>query len=119
MQELILPHGKRLADAKDRMAELPYALFDSQDLLMQDIIKTGAGGIKKGLALLGGIQINTGPKTLDYFHPLRFEYYNSDGDIVADLRSSLVGGASRISNAGISEDPDLLDNLFGADPVID
>jgi len=65
VQELILPHGKRLSDAEDRMRELPYALFDSQDLLVQDIVQTGAGGTKKGLALLGGIQINTGPDSLD------------------------------------------------------
>ena len=33
VQELILPHGKRLSDAgANRMKELPYALFDSQDL---------------------------------------------------------------------------------------
>jgi hypothetical protein len=85
VQELILPHGKRLADADNRMIELPYALYDSQDLLMQDIVLTGAGGTKKGLALLGGIQINTGPTTQDYFHPLRFDYMNSKGEVVEDM----------------------------------
>jgi hypothetical protein len=86
VQELILPHGKRLKNAKDRMLELPFALYDSQDLLMQDIVKTGAKGFKKnGCALLGGIQINTAPDTLDYFLPLRFEYWNSKGEVVMDL----------------------------------
>jgi len=85
VQELILPHGKRLADAKNRMLELPYALYDSQELLMQNIVKTGAAGTKKGLALLGGIQINTGPSTLDYFHPLRFDYMNNSGEVVQDM----------------------------------
>ena len=33
VQELILPHGKRLAEAEDRMRELPFCLYDSQDLL--------------------------------------------------------------------------------------
>lgn len=71
VQELILPHGKRLTTAENRMLELPYALYDSQDLLMRDIIATGAAGTKKGLAVLGGIQINTSPDTPDYFHPDR------------------------------------------------
>jgi hypothetical protein len=85
VQELILPHGKRLSNADDRMIELPYALYESQDLLMQDIVMTGAGGTKKGLALLGGIQINTGPSTQDYFHPLRFDYMNKKGEVLEDL----------------------------------
>ena len=89
VQELILPFGKRLAEAENRMKELPYALYDSQDILTRDIISTGSKGIKKGLALLGGIQINTGPDTLDYFHPLRFDYYNEKGEVVEDLLSQL------------------------------
>ena len=89
VQELILPHGKRLSDANDRMKELPYALYDSQDVLIRDIIESGKGGIKKGLALLGGIQINTGPDTDDYFHPLRFDYYDSDGNLVGSMLSKL------------------------------
>jgi len=89
VQELILPHGKRLNDADDRMKELPYALYDSQDVLVRDIIESGKGGIKQGLALLGGIQINTGPDTDDYFHPLRFDYYDSDGNMVGSMLSKL------------------------------
>jgi len=90
VQELILPHGKRLTDAKDRMVELPYALYDSQDVLMQAIVQKGAGGIKKnGLALLGGIQINTAPDTLDYFLPLRFDYMNNEGEVLENLLPQL------------------------------
>ncbi len=89
VQELILPHGKRLDDATDRMKELPYALYDSQDILVRDIIDSGKGGIKQGLALLSGIQINTGPDTGDYFHPLRFDYYDSDGNLVGSMLSKL------------------------------
>jgi hypothetical protein len=85
VQELILPHGKRLADAKNRMIELPYALYDSQDMLMRDIVMKGSNGIKRGLALLGGIQINTGPNTLDYFVPMRFDFMNYRGDVVEDM----------------------------------
>jgi hypothetical protein len=86
VRELMLPHGKRLTDAENEMIELPYALYDSQDLLMRKIVTKGAGGIKSGgIALLGGIQINTGPDTLDYFHPLRFDFMNSKGEIEEDL----------------------------------
>merc|ERR1711957_347045 len=73
VQELILPFGKRLSDAEEkngdqeRMKELPYALYDSQELLVREIVRKGRYGIKNGLMLLGGIQINTGPETDDYF----------------------------------------------------
>mmetsp|Transcript_21465 Transcript_21465/g.32754 ORF Transcript_21465/g.32754 Transcript_21465/m.32754 type:complete len:310 (-) Transcript_21465:179-1108(-) len=85
VQELILPHGKRLAEAENRMVELPLALYDSQDLLMREIIQKGSLGIKRGVAVLGGIQINTGPDTLDYFLPLRFDYMNYRGEVVEDM----------------------------------
>jgi hypothetical protein len=94
VQELILPFGKRLNDAENRMKELPYALYDSQDILLRDIISSGSKGIKSGLALLGGIQINTSPDTLDYFHPLRFDYYDENGVVVEDLLPSLMVSAS-------------------------
>ena len=90
VQELILPHGKRLSEAENRMHELPYALYDSQDILVRDIINGGKGGIKQGLALLSGIQINTGPDTLDYFHPLRFDYYDSEGNVVDSMLDALT-----------------------------
>ena len=89
VQELILPHGKRLSDAENRMKELPYALYDSQDILVREIVSDGSGSIKKGLALLGGIQINTGPDSDDYFHPLRFDYYDESGNMVESLLSTL------------------------------
>jgi hypothetical protein len=91
VQELILPHGKRLADAKDRQLELPFALYDSQDVLMQDIVKKGSGGLKKnGAAVLGGIQINTAPDTLDYFLPLRFDLVNNKGQIIDSMLSEIT-----------------------------
>ena len=93
VQELILPHGNRLANADDRMVELPYALYESQDMLMGEIVKRGSAGIKdkRGVALLGGIQINTGPDTLDYFLPLRFNFLsNSSGEDVEDMLPDLV-----------------------------
>ena len=90
VQELILPHGKRLSEAENRMVELPLALYESQNLLLNDIISSGSSGLKRGLARLGGIQINTGPNTLDYFLPLRFDMVNIDGEVVEDLLSSLI-----------------------------
>jgi len=88
VQELILPHGKRLEDAEDRMHELPFALYESQDILVRQII---AGGNAKagGLALLGGVQINTSPDEDDYFVPLRFDYMDTKGNVVADLLPQL------------------------------
>ncbi len=85
VQELILPHGKRLSDAENRMAELPYALYDSQNVLLRKIVSKGSLGIKRGVALLGGVQINTGPDTLDYFHPLSFDFMNYRGEITEDM----------------------------------
>ena len=85
VQELILPHGKRLNDADNRMKELPYALYESQNLLLSDIVTTGAGGLKKATTVLGGVQINTSPDTLDYFHPLRFDMVDGNGKVVEDL----------------------------------
>eukprot|EP00571_Detonula_confervacea_P011023 CAMPEP_0172306688 /NCGR_PEP_ID=MMETSP1058-20130122/7707_1 /TAXON_ID=83371 /ORGANISM="Detonula confervacea, Strain CCMP 353" /LENGTH=280 /DNA_ID=CAMNT_0013018655 /DNA_START=20 /DNA_END=859 /DNA_ORIENTATION=- len=46
VQELILPFGKRLSDAEEggeqnRMKELPYALYDSQELLVREIVRKG------------------------------------------------------------------------------
>jgi hypothetical protein len=92
VQELILPHGKRLKDAgENRMTELPLALYDSNDFLMKSIVKKGAGGFKKnGAALLGGIQINTAPDTLDYFLPLRFDYIDSNGEVIEDMLSAIT-----------------------------
>jgi hypothetical protein len=73
------------------MVELPYALYDSQDLLMGDIVQRGCGGVRNNLALLGGIQINTAPEALDYFLPLRFDYMNNKGEVLEDMLSSITG----------------------------
>ena len=94
VQELILPFGKRLSDAENRMVELPYALFTTQDLLMRTIVDAGIGGIKKGIALLGGLQINTAPDTLDYFLPLRFGFMNNKGEIIEDLLPRIVSNGA-------------------------
>ncbi len=89
VQELILPHGKRLADAENRMVELPFALYDSQDMLMGEIVKKGSLKLKRGIALLGGIQVNTGPDTLDYFVPMRFDFMNYRGEVSDNMLASI------------------------------
>jgi len=109
VQELILPHGKRLADAgDDRMIELPYALYDSQKMLLTEIIKGGSTGIKRGIAVLGGIQVNTGPDTPDYFVPLQFDYMNYRGEVVDSMLDSLVPGgkAAAATDDDDSDDDD-------------
>ena len=74
VQQLVAPHMERLQQSENAMLELPYALFESQDELLAELVQEGFGGIKKSLILLGGIQINTAPQALDYFVPLRFDY---------------------------------------------
>ena len=97
VQEMILPHGKRLHDAGDDfLKEIPYALYQSQDVLLHDIVKQVRNGLKhyRGTAILGGIQINTGPDTMDYFHPLRFELMDNNGNIIEDMLPHLTGEKS-------------------------
>ena len=91
MRELLLPHGKRLTDAgDDRMRELPFCLYESQDVLLRAIVERGCGGVKNNIALLGGIQINTAPEALDYFLPLRFDYMNNKGELVEDMLEKIT-----------------------------
>mmetsp|Transcript_40509 Transcript_40509/g.69102 ORF Transcript_40509/g.69102 Transcript_40509/m.69102 type:complete len:349 (+) Transcript_40509:96-1142(+) len=94
VQELLLPFGNRLEklDGEEkRMTQLPYALYDAQEVMMNDIIEAGKGGIKKGgLAILGGIQINTGPETEDYFKVLRLDCYDENGEVVASLLEDII-----------------------------
>lgn len=57
---MLLPHAERLAKAQDKMVELPYALFDAQDELMQEILSAASGAVGDGkVAALGGIQVSS------------------------------------------------------------
>ena len=53
--------------------------------MIQEIVSDGIFGVKEGITLLEGIQINTGPNTMDYFHPLYFSLLNSRGEVVEDM----------------------------------
>jgi hypothetical protein len=81
---MLLPHGQRLQAAADPMAELPFAMFDAQDDLMQQIVAKGCSQVagKGKIALLGGIQINTPSGVPDYFLPLRFDLLNNSGELL-------------------------------------
>jgi hypothetical protein len=85
--DMLLPYGERLEEAKEPMVELPHALFEAQDELMQKIITKGCKEVagRGKIALLGGIQINTPEGLPDYFLPLRFELLNNRGMMLEDL----------------------------------
>ena len=85
--DMLLPFGDRLTAAADPMHELPFALFEGQDKLMQQIVSKVGGRVANmgKIALLGGIQINTPEGASDYFLPLRFEVLSNQGRVVNDL----------------------------------
>jgi Limiting CO2-inducible proteins B/C beta carbonyic anhydrases len=84
---MLLPFAERLENAKDPMAELPYATFEPLDELMEKIV--GKASYKVGetakIAMLGGLQINTPPGMSDYFLPLKFDIRNSDNRLIDNL----------------------------------
>ena len=84
---MLLPHGQRLEEAADTMAELPLAMFDAQNELMQQIVAAGCGevGGDGKIALLGGVQINTPDGTPDYFLPQCFEIRDNRGRLIQNL----------------------------------
>ncbi|CAB9527553.1 Inherit from NOG: Low-co2 inducible protein [Seminavis robusta] len=87
VNNLLLPYGKRLEEAEDKKAELPKALFDAQNELVQRIVAKGASNVggRGKIAMVGGVQINTPPGMQDYFLPLRFELRNNKGALVEDF----------------------------------
>jgi hypothetical protein len=84
---LLLPHAERLSKAEDKMAELPYALYDVQKGMIENIIKAGAGNVAGNgtIAVVGGLQINTPEDMSDYFLTLNFSLYNNSGEKIEDL----------------------------------
>ncbi len=85
--EMLLPYAERLDKAESRMTELPYALYDAQTDMVGKIIAKSAAGVGEDgkIAVLGGIQINTPEGFSDYFLPLSFDLYNSEGSLVDSL----------------------------------
>eukprot|EP00562_Extubocellulus_spinifer_P035901 CAMPEP_0178681516 /NCGR_PEP_ID=MMETSP0699-20121125/1277_1 /TAXON_ID=265572 /ORGANISM="Extubocellulus spinifer, Strain CCMP396" /LENGTH=307 /DNA_ID=CAMNT_0020325979 /DNA_START=70 /DNA_END=993 /DNA_ORIENTATION=- len=89
VQNLVAPLVDRLKESEHPMLELPYGIYDIQKELVEGIVNQGIGDVKGGIALLGGVQINTGPDTLDYFHPLRFDLINNRGELVENMLPTL------------------------------
>ena len=89
---MLMRHGSRLEHASDSNAELPLALFDSQDEFMKKVVKAGCTRVPDPgrIALLGGIQINTPPGTPDFFLPRIFEIRNNKGELQDNLMDHLV-----------------------------
>mmetsp|Transcript_16979 Transcript_16979/g.47007 ORF Transcript_16979/g.47007 Transcript_16979/m.47007 type:complete len:404 (-) Transcript_16979:359-1570(-) len=83
----LAPYAERLLTADDRNVELPYALYDAQRKMMDNIVDKGCGAMEGNgsIALMGGIQINTPDGLSDYFLPLNFELLNSKGKLVKNL----------------------------------
>jgi hypothetical protein len=94
---MLLPYADDLDKAKDKMTDLPYALYDAQKKMMDTIVAAGAGNVASGkVAVLGGIQINTPPGKSDYFLPLSFEVYDNKGSLVEDISNAVDCGNAKI-----------------------
>jgi hypothetical protein len=91
VEKEVLKHAERLAKSDDPAVELPHALFDCQNELVNQLIKQAASQMNPGtkLALVGGIQINTPEGTSEYFLPKRFDLLDHNGDIVEDMIEEL------------------------------
>ena len=91
---MLLPYAAHLEKASDKMVDLPYALYDAQKKMIDEIVTTGAGSVADGkVAVLGGIQVNTPEGQSDYFLPLSFEVYNNSGQLVEDMSDAIDCGA--------------------------
>lgn len=97
----VLKHAVRLQESDDPAVELPHALFDCQNELVDSIVAKVLGELKEGckLALVGGIQINTPEGTPEYFLPKRFELLNHkgevvDGNMLEELHNSIANTAT-------------------------
>ena len=90
----LLPYAAHLEKAEDKMAELPYALYDAQKKLMDTIVKAGCGSVagEGKVTVLGGIQVNTPSGKSDYFLPLSFEVYDNKGTMIEDLGEAIEAG---------------------------
>jgi hypothetical protein len=86
-----------LEAAKEPEIELPHILFDCIDELMGKIIAKCEKDIPTGtkVALLGGMQINSGEGLPDYFLPKKFLLLDSKGKLLNDLLPSLAEEGSK------------------------
>jgi len=86
VNRLLLPYAPRLENASDKSVEIPKALFDAEDELLNRIVAQACGKVSAGnIALVGGIQINTPDGMSDYFLPLRVQVQNNQGALLQDF----------------------------------
>eukprot|EP00563_Minutocellus_polymorphus_P002449 CAMPEP_0181036654 /NCGR_PEP_ID=MMETSP1070-20121207/8982_1 /TAXON_ID=265543 /ORGANISM="Minutocellus polymorphus, Strain NH13" /LENGTH=383 /DNA_ID=CAMNT_0023114315 /DNA_START=13 /DNA_END=1164 /DNA_ORIENTATION=+ len=98
---MLLPYAAHLEKAADKMVDLPYALYDAQKKMVDEIVTTGAGSVADGkVSVLGGIQVNTPDGESDYFLPLSFEVYNNSGELVEDMSDAIDCG---VLPAGVAQ----------------
>ncbi|CAB9505785.1 Inherit from NOG: Low-co2 inducible protein [Seminavis robusta] len=97
---MLMPYAERLEAAGEKMKELPYALYDAQSDLMERILgQSGSAVAGEGTsAVLGGIQINTPPGYSDYFLPLSFDLYDSEGKMAKRLLKTDVKAFPKIAD---------------------
>lgn len=111
VQSMLMPYAPQLEQAAQSggdnglMYQLPQCLFAAQQELMQRIIQDAITASQQSsqslqqqaesdivpadfpgnVAVLGGIQINTPQGYYDYFQPLQFDAYNSQGNYLGSL----------------------------------
>jgi Limiting CO2-inducible proteins B/C beta carbonyic anhydrases len=87
VNQLLLPYAQRLEEANDKSVELPKAMFEAQNELLQRIVAQGCCNVggQGRIAMVGGVQINTPPGMQDYFLPLSFELRNNKGELIENL----------------------------------
>jgi len=115
---MLMPYAERLDAAENTMKELPYALYDAQtDLMKRILAQSGSAVAGDGTtAVLGGIQINTPPGFTDYFLPLSFDLYNSEGKMVKKLLKTDIKPFPKIEDTfpGALTNEQLVDKLTAA-----
>ena len=92
VDQALLRKADRLENVANPTEELPQVLFDCIDELMTRVISKCEKDIPTGtkIALLGGIQINSGEGLPDYFLAKKFQLLDSKGKLLQDLLSNLM-----------------------------
>jgi hypothetical protein len=85
--KMLLPFAEKLENSKDKMVDLPFALYEAQSQLMKRIVNKSAPNVGDdgSIAILGGIQVNTPPGFSDYYCPISFNIYNNQGELQEEL----------------------------------
>ena len=135
VDQALLQKADRLDNSTNPTEELPHILYDCIDELMSRVISKCEKDIPTGtkIALLGGIQINSGEGLPDYFLAKKFQMLDSKGKVLQDLLSNLLEEGTKdprallkqrkaeklMSETTPSVNPDIADNFINIsiDPV--